>query len=185
MQPYPFPNREGFFWAKLVTVNDEPKGEDWASLDWEVVQVCDNNGEGDEAFYVNVPGVPKLQWPKNLVWGPEVFKPSELTETTLQRQKRIAAIPTGMDRLFEVHMRPEYLDGMVAHVDAGGKLDHGNGTSLLEEVGRLRSVLRYLKDAVIIYWEPNTDRGAVNKATITSRLDMILGPPIRQWGEDK
>ena len=74
---YPTPDHEGHFWAKLIRPSRMPVGEDWRSSDWEVVQVYDNNGEGDEAFGVFVPGVRVVQWIPDFVWGPEVpaFKP--------------------------------------------------------------------------------------------------------------
>lgn len=75
---YPTPNHEGFFWAKLVHPSKMPAGEDWASFDWEVVQVTDNNGEGDETWGVFVGGIGPTQWIPDFIWGPEVFKPEGL-----------------------------------------------------------------------------------------------------------
>ena len=56
-----------------------PDGEDWQSLDWEVVQVNDNNGDGDEKFSVSVPGISPPQWIPDFVWGPEVVRPKEIS----------------------------------------------------------------------------------------------------------
>lgn len=77
MATYPMPAREGHWWAKL-RLADQPDGEEWNSPDWEVVQVHDNNGEGDEAFMVAVPGVPRAQRLDAFVWGPPVHLPEEL-----------------------------------------------------------------------------------------------------------
>lgn len=78
MKPYPAPNKEGYFWAKLVHPSGMPDTEDWASSDWEVVNVHDNNGEGDEEWGVFVPGITKTQWLPDFIWGPEVIRPPEL-----------------------------------------------------------------------------------------------------------
>ncbi len=78
MAKYITPDHEGFFWAKLIHPSKMPAGEDWASLDWEVVQVVDNNGEGDEAFGVVVGGISPFQWIPDFYWGPEIKKPKEL-----------------------------------------------------------------------------------------------------------
>ena len=77
---YPTPDHEGFFWAKLVHPSQMPIKEDWASSDWEVVEVIDNNGEDDERFGVLVPGISPMQWLPNFIWGPEVARPPELVE---------------------------------------------------------------------------------------------------------
>jgi hypothetical protein len=74
---YLTPAREGHFWAKLKLA-DQPDGEDWNSANWEVVQVFDNNGEGDEAFMVSVPGVSRSQAIDAFVWGPPVHRPEDL-----------------------------------------------------------------------------------------------------------
>lgn len=79
MPRFPTPTREGFYWAKLVHPSNMPEKEDWASQDWEVVHVWDNNGEGDETFGVSVPGISPTQWIPDFVWGPEVIKPKELS----------------------------------------------------------------------------------------------------------
>lgn len=77
MAAYTTPDREGHWWAKLKLA-DQPDGEEWNSVDWEVVQVNDNNGEGDETFMVSVPGVPRAQRLDAFVWGPPVARPPEL-----------------------------------------------------------------------------------------------------------
>ena len=72
--PYPTPDHEGHFWAKLIHPTRMPENEDWKSLYWEVVQVNDNNGEPgtDEEFSVSVPGISPCQWIPDFVWGPEI-----------------------------------------------------------------------------------------------------------------
>lgn len=72
MKPHPAPTAEGHYWAKLIHPSNEPEGESWKSFDWEVVQVNDNNGEGDEKFSVSVPGIEPAQWIPDFVWGPRV-----------------------------------------------------------------------------------------------------------------
>lgn len=69
---------EGFYWAKLITPTRMPKGEDWASVDWEPVCIFDNNGEGDYAFGVSFPGIAPAQWPKDCIFGPLILKPESL-----------------------------------------------------------------------------------------------------------
>lgn len=66
------PTKEGFYWAKLVTPHGQPTGEDWASLDWEPVQVFDNNGEGDDAMLVFVLGIAHSQPLSAFEWGNEI-----------------------------------------------------------------------------------------------------------------
>lgn len=77
MSRHPTPAHEGHWWAKL-RLADQPEGEDWNSHDWEVVQVYDNNGEGDEAYMVFVPGIERAQLLDAFVWGPPVHLPEEL-----------------------------------------------------------------------------------------------------------
>ena len=72
----PFPAREGWFWAKLINPTRMPEGEDWASVDWEVVEVIDNNGEGEEKFAVAFTGIAPWQWPRDCVFGAEVVRPA-------------------------------------------------------------------------------------------------------------
>lgn len=84
MAKYPTPAGEGHFWAKLKLA-DEPEGEDWNSTGWEVVQVFDNNGEGEEAFMVAVPGVQRSQRLDAFVWGPAVRLPEELRRSALEQ----------------------------------------------------------------------------------------------------
>lgn len=84
------PTEPGYYWAKLKTPSGgilrnpslpaggvmlEPEGEngeDWVSPDWELVEVHDNNGEGDEKFSVSVFGIPVTQWPLDFYWGPKI-----------------------------------------------------------------------------------------------------------------
>lgn len=74
MTKYPTPDREGHWWAKLK-LHDDP---DLNSVNWEVVQVFDNNGEGEYAFMVSVPGIERGQPLDAFVWGPSVPMPGEL-----------------------------------------------------------------------------------------------------------
>ena len=81
MARYPTPNHEGHWWAKLIHPSRMPDGEDWKSVDWEVVQVFSNGLEPedeDERWGVHVPGITPTQWLPDFVWGPEVpqFKPA-------------------------------------------------------------------------------------------------------------
>lgn len=62
------PAEPGHYWAKLLTPRNEPEGEDWASQHPEVVQVFDNNGEGDERLMVSVPGIDRGQPLDAFVW---------------------------------------------------------------------------------------------------------------------
>lgn len=74
MSPYPTPTREGHWWAKLKLA-DNP---DDNSVNWEVVQVFDNNGTGDLAFMASVPGIQSANRLDAFVWGPPVHLPDEL-----------------------------------------------------------------------------------------------------------
>lgn len=82
MKPYPTPTQPGHYWAKLITPTRMPVGDDWRSVDWEVVQVFINDGPGfendPEYFGVAVPGIGPSQWLPDFVWGPPVKKPEEL-----------------------------------------------------------------------------------------------------------
>lgn len=84
----------GYYWAKLKTpsggtlygIPEHPGGlriepdmnEDgscgWASTDWDIVEVWDNNAPDDPDEYVgvSVPGLPVTQWPNDFFWGPKV-----------------------------------------------------------------------------------------------------------------
>jgi hypothetical protein len=74
MSKYPTPAREGHWWAKLKLAENP----DDNSPDWEVVQVFDNNGEGEFAFMASVPGIASGQRLDAFVWGPPVHKPEGL-----------------------------------------------------------------------------------------------------------
>jgi len=66
------PHQEGHYWAKLTNpsgVTDE-EAENWRSVNWEVVQVFDNNGEGSEKWRVFVPGIAPTFSFEDFVWGP-------------------------------------------------------------------------------------------------------------------
>lgn len=67
------PTEPGYYWAKLITPTSMAECEDWVSLTWEIVQVNDNNGDGDEKFSVQVFGVPVTQWPANFEWGDQLM----------------------------------------------------------------------------------------------------------------
>ena len=91
------PTEPGYYWAKLKTPSGgtlygipehpnglrlEPEYNDdgscaWASLDWEIVAVWDNNAPDDPEieFGVNVPGIPVTQWPDDFFWGPKIKEP--------------------------------------------------------------------------------------------------------------
>lgn len=69
---WPIPTKPGFYWAKLVHPTRMPEGEDWAAVDWEPVEVFDNNGEGDEKFGVSCLGISPAQWPLDFIWGPKI-----------------------------------------------------------------------------------------------------------------
>lgn len=76
MSTYPTPAREGHWWAKLRLAENP----DDRSVDWEVVQVFDNNGPpgSDEEYMASVPGIERSQPLDAFVWGPPVHKPPEL-----------------------------------------------------------------------------------------------------------
>lgn len=79
MARYPTPDREGHYWAKLVHPTKMPAGNDWRSLDWEVVFVVHNGGDNpNEEWGVLVTGVGPMQWLVDCVWGPRVDMPPEL-----------------------------------------------------------------------------------------------------------
>lgn len=82
------PTEPGYYWAKLKTPSGgvlygctpEPieveANDDWASVDWELVEVNENDPYGDpkdpEHFSVCVYGIPLTQWPLDFFWGPKV-----------------------------------------------------------------------------------------------------------------
>ena len=70
--PHQTPSAEGHYWAKLVHPHGMPEGEDWASVDYEIVQVSDNNGEGDDKWRVYVAGIEQGQLLDGFIWGPRV-----------------------------------------------------------------------------------------------------------------
>ncbi|WP_156783391.1 hypothetical protein [Roseovarius nubinhibens] len=72
MPAHPTPSAEGHYWAKLVHPHHEPEGEEWASYDWEVVQVNYNNGTGEDQWRVYVPGIEPGQLIDAFIWGPRV-----------------------------------------------------------------------------------------------------------------
>lgn len=84
MPRFATPTTEGFYWAKLVHPSrmppGVPPGEDWESIDWEVVEVIINGGDeaDDEYLGVFVGGIGVMQWVPDFVWGPRIDKPKEL-----------------------------------------------------------------------------------------------------------
>lgn len=90
------PTRPGWYWAKLVTPTRMPEGEDWASPDWEIVEVVDNGGEGDEALGVMVAGIQPMQWPRDFTWGPPVAdrKPETPEQELARLEAEQAAAPS-------------------------------------------------------------------------------------------
>lgn len=81
MTHHPQPTLEGHYWAKLIAPVNMPDGEDWVSGDWEVVQVWDNNDEGDNAFRASVCGVSPSQPLCAFEWGPRVSEYVEAVVT--------------------------------------------------------------------------------------------------------
>ena len=81
------PHEAGYYWAKLKTPSDgttynegkrfDFKAEpEWASTEWEIVKVNENDPfgdpEGDEFYSVWVPGIPVTQWVGDFFWGPKL-----------------------------------------------------------------------------------------------------------------
>lgn len=93
------PTAPGYYWAKLKTPSggtvynvitpscevvhgyiepetDEDGSAFWASQEWEIVRVNENDPNGDptdpEHFSVDVFGIPVTQWPLDFFWGPIV-----------------------------------------------------------------------------------------------------------------
>lgn len=71
-----WPTAPGYYWATLRRPSGMPEGEDWVSGKLELVEVNDNNGEGDETFSVQVFGVPVTQWPANFEWHGPLTRPT-------------------------------------------------------------------------------------------------------------
>lgn len=73
------PTHEGFYWAKWRIASpgtdDDGGGCGGADAEWEVVEVFDNNGEGDSSLRVSVAGVSRSQHITNFFWGPSVGAP--------------------------------------------------------------------------------------------------------------
>jgi hypothetical protein len=76
MKRYPIPEKPGHYWAKLVHPSGMPDGEEWKSLDWEVVQIDINDygGKvGDKCYLgIHVPGIAATQWVEDFIWGPRI-----------------------------------------------------------------------------------------------------------------
>lgn len=74
---YPTPNKEGFFWGKLLTPDgkDSRSGETVeASNEYEVIHVVENclDKNSPEFLMAMVPGCSDWESIENFVWGPEV-----------------------------------------------------------------------------------------------------------------
>lgn len=80
MAKYPTPIGPGFYWAKLIHPSNMPNGEDWKSVNWEVVEVFENTLDETDPEYLGVfvGGVSPTQWIEDFVWGPFVQMPVEL-----------------------------------------------------------------------------------------------------------
>lgn len=71
----PWPAIPGYYWALWLRAADgthEANEVCWPALNWEVVQVNDNNvndPNDDEYLSVSVPGVRETQWRKDFKWG--------------------------------------------------------------------------------------------------------------------
>lgn len=89
--PHPTPTKEGHYWAKLLTPQEMPVTEDWVSVDYEVVQVFDNNRDGENRFGAFVPGIEPSQPLNAFKWGPRIpdYKPSEEERSMEEYQKRV------------------------------------------------------------------------------------------------
>ncbi|WP_299558653.1 DNA translocase FtsK [uncultured Sulfitobacter sp.] len=70
--PHKNPRETGYYWAKLIHPHNEPAGEDWRSSDWEIVQVDENYGEGEDEFRVYMLGIEVGQLVNGFIWGPAV-----------------------------------------------------------------------------------------------------------------
>lgn len=89
MAKYPMPDKESHYWAKLVHPTRMPAGNDWKSVDWEVVQTMRNHDgssghDPNEEWGVLVPGVGPMQWAVDFIWGPMVALPPELGKPVLK-----------------------------------------------------------------------------------------------------
>jgi hypothetical protein len=69
---HPFPTEAGHYWAMLNNPRAMPQGEDWVSSKFEVGQVYDNNGTGEDQWRVFVPGIEPSQMIDAFTWGPRV-----------------------------------------------------------------------------------------------------------------
>jgi hypothetical protein len=111
-----WPTKPGYYWATLVRPTGEGD-EDWCSGKPEIVEVNDNNGEGDETFSVSVFGVPVTQWPANFEWhGP-------LKAQLAERDAKLASAPAEEKRAFiggyrAAHMVPDAYDSTSAAEEA-------------------------------------------------------------------
>ncbi|NIK47854.1 hypothetical protein [Variibacter gotjawalensis] len=70
------PDQAGYYWAKVIKPEGMRKGEDWRSIDWEIVQVVVNDlserSTPFDRFGVFVPGIGTMQRVSRLQWGPRV-----------------------------------------------------------------------------------------------------------------
>lgn len=72
---HPTPSKPGHFWAKWQIASEATRDGDelTPSPEFEVVQVVDNHGDGDESLMVYVPGVEAGQAIDAFCWGAEVL----------------------------------------------------------------------------------------------------------------
>jgi hypothetical protein len=68
------PTSTGYYWAKWrIAADGTVEGDELTPSDtWEIVQVNDNHGEGNEKFSVSVCGVQTTQWLDCFFWGEKV-----------------------------------------------------------------------------------------------------------------
>ena len=85
----------GYYWARWLTPAEgthEANEVSWPFVNWEIVQVNDNNVEDqkDDAYLsVSVPGVRETQGRENFQWG-QFVAPLERSETSHPRRFRAA-----------------------------------------------------------------------------------------------
>jgi len=146
----------GYYWAKLLTPTNMPEGEDWASFDWEIVQVNDNCGEpgGPEEFSVSVPGIPVTQWPKDFEWGERVpdretsqqpAHPSPAPDArydivALEAAREIMALTRSgeFDDYLKAKIQVRIIDAITSAIGAGGQAVAFEGQGLTPYGGFLK-----------------------------------------------
>ena len=85
------------------------------------------------------------------------------------------------EMLNEIRERHEHKVRWLREISALGPQSHEDRAFLLTEIERLRArvevlecVLRDARHNGLIYWEPRTTRGAVQRANMMSRIDFVL-----------